>query len=351
MVVVPGKTKYGVFFGDNTGYFEACNQVAEMYDSTGQESKATIYRKRGADVLKNLMKLSWNGNFFTHFIDEDPTVKRKLGVDEKTQIAQGNMYSINRGLPHRVNTAIIKTYQQLKNNLPVGSPGEWYAIYPPFEKGFELHNRKWQYMNGGIAGHAIGELARGAYETGYENYGSDILARLLSLGKKYSTKIWFSYTGSIPPPPPAPVFKTVDIGGFTNMDLWDRGGEGSFTWMNAGKAGNALRSEGNDMRGLPVGEQTFSGIKFHVIDPAKNNRKAVVGVSTIKGFPAAVDIPVNDKAGSIYLLHSSSDNVPSNVAGAITFLYADGSKASQYLMKNQHVANWWFTALKPKDRA
>jgi hypothetical protein len=37
--------------------------------------------------------------------------------------------------------------------------------------------------------------------------------------------------------------------------------------------------------------------------------------------------------------------VPSNVAGAITFEYADGSHASQYLMKNKHVANWWFTTL------
>ncbi|MEP7280284.1 MAG: hypothetical protein ABI813_16675, partial [Bacteroidota bacterium] len=158
MVIVPGKTKYGVFFGDNTGYYEACNQVAEMYDSTNQKDKAAIYRQRGVDILKNLENLSWNGKYFTHFIDEDPTVKRDLGVDEKSQIAQGNMYSINRGLPHQINKAIIKTYQQLKGNLPVGSPGEWYAIYPPFEKGFGSHNEKWQYMNGGIAGHAIGEL-------------------------------------------------------------------------------------------------------------------------------------------------------------------------------------------------
>ena len=345
MVVVPGKTKYGVFFGDNTGYYEACNQVAEMYDSVKQNDKAAIYRQRGADILKNLVKLSWNGRYFTHFIDEDPTVKRNLGVDEKSQIAQGNMYSVNRGLSHQMNRAIIQTYQQLKENLPVGSPGEWYAIYPPFERGFGSHNEKWQYMNGGIAGHAIGELARGAFENGFENYGSDILDRLLAMGKKYSNKIWFSYTGSIPPPPAPPVLKTIDLAGFANMDLWDKGGDGVFTWMNAGKSGNSLRAAGNDMRGLPVGEQTFQHIKFNVVDPDKNNRKAVIGLSTAKGFPTDVSIPVNDMAGSVYLLHSSSDNVPSNVAGAITFEYADGSHASQYLMKNKHVANWWFTTL------
>ena len=30
MIIDPYKTKFGVFFGDNTGYIEACNQLAEM---------------------------------------------------------------------------------------------------------------------------------------------------------------------------------------------------------------------------------------------------------------------------------------------------------------------------------
>ena len=136
MVVVPGKTKYGIFFGDNTGYFEACNQLAEMFDFAGLNEKAKEYRIRGKEILDRLIALSWNGKYFTHFIEEDPYVKRKLGVDEKSQIAQGNMYSLNRGLPHDMNVAIIKTYLDLRTKLPVGSPGEWYAIYPPFEKGF-----------------------------------------------------------------------------------------------------------------------------------------------------------------------------------------------------------------------
>jgi hypothetical protein len=339
MVVVPGKTKFGVFFGDNTGYFEACNQVAEMYDTLGETEKATIYRERGKAILENLIKVSWNGRFFTHFIDEDSTVKRNLGVDEKSQIAQGNMYSINRGLPHEMNVAIIKTYMQLKENLPVGSPGEWYSIYPPFERGFGDHNEKWQYMNGGIAGHAIGELAKGAYESGYENYASDIMNRFYDLGKKYNNKIYFSYTGSIPLPPPPPVFQPIDISKQANMDLWDKGSNQSLNWMGAEKA------SGNDMRGLPTGKQTFQGINFNVIDPEVNNRKAVIAVSVNNGLPREVEVPVNKNAGAVYLLHSSSDNVPSNVASAITFIYADGSEASQYLFKQKEVTNWWFPEL------
>lgn len=339
MVVVPGKTRYGIFFGDNTGYYEACLQLAEMYEYAGNHEKASKYLIRAEEILKRLIDLSWNGKYFTHFIDEDPTVKRNLGVDEKSQIAQANAYSTNRRLPHEINVAIIKTYLELKNNLPSGSPGEWYSIYPPFEKGFGQHDAKWQYMNGGVAGHAIGELARGAYENGYENYASEIIDRMLALSKKYGDKLYFSYTGSIPPPPAAPLYKPIDISAYANMDLFDKGGKNSFTWMNDNRPGN-------DMRGLPVGDQVYAGIRFDVIDPEQNQRKSVIAVSTKPGFPRSVEVPVNDMAGAIYLLHSSSDNIPSNVAGAITFIYTDGTEASRYLMKYKEVTNWWFSELK-----
>ena len=80
-------------------------------------------------------------------------------------------------------------------------------------------------MNGGVAGHAAGELARGAYENGYEEYGSEILLKLYKLGKENGNRIWFAYTGSIPPPPPAPHYKKINIAAQANMDLWDKGGK------------------------------------------------------------------------------------------------------------------------------
>ncbi len=161
---------------------------------------------------------------------------------------------------------------------------------------------------------------------------------MLALGKKHEDKVYFSYTGSIPAAPAPHAFTTISISRQANMDLWDKATDKSFAWMNTKRAGN-------DMRGLPVGNQQFNKIKFAVIDPTKNERKAVLALSVMKGFPRQVNIPVNDKAGAVYLLHASSDNVPSNVAGAITFLYADGSEASQYLMKDKEVTNWWFSNL------
>ena len=339
MVVVPGKTKFGIFFGDNTGYFEACNQLAEMLEYAGRKDDAVRYITRGKDILERLIALSWNGNYFTHFIDEDPSVKRNLGVDEKSQIAQGNMYTINRGLPHEINKAIIDTYINLGKRLPEGSPGEWYSIYPPFEKGFTMHDAKWQYMNGGVAGHAIGEIARGAYENGYEDYASDVMRRMLALIKKAGNRLWFAYTGSIPSPPPSPVYKPIDLSKVVNMDLWDKGGPGAFKWMNATRPGN-------DMRGLPTGDQVFNNIKFKVINPETNGRKSVIGISYEKGFPEKAEVPVNDFAKCVYLLHSSSDNIPSAFAGAITFVYDDGTEKSRNIIKFKDATNWWFSSLK-----
>ncbi len=339
MIIDPGKSKFGVFFGDNTGYIMACRQLGEMYDHAGMKDDAAKFRKRADEIETRLNALAWNGKFYTHFIDEDPNVKRNLGVDEKSQLAQSNAYSINRGLPYEKNKAIIESYLTLKSNLPVGSPGEWYAIYPPFGRGFDIHGAKWQYMNGGVGGHVAGELSRGAFENGYEAYGADILERLFELGKKYNNKIYFAYTGSIPPPPPAPVFKTLDISKVANMDTWNRGDKNVRSWMSS-------KRPGDDLRSLPTGEQTFAGIRFNVLDPGKNNRKAVVAVSNRKDFPKNVEIPVNEKAGAVYFLHTSGKPSSENVAGAVSLIYEDGTKVTRYMLMGKQLTYWWFSELK-----
>ncbi len=339
MIIDPVKSKFGVFFGDNTSYVMACNQLAEMYEQVGMKDEAVEFKTRAAEINKRLNALSWNGKFYTHFIDEDSTVKRDLGVDEKSQLAQSNAYSLNRGIGHEKSKPIIETYIHLKNNLPVGSPGEWYAIYPPFEKGFGSHGDKWQYMNGGVGGHVAGELARGAFENGYEKYGTDILERMFALGKKYNNKIYFSYTGSIPPPPPAPAFKPLDLQPFANMDTWTIGGKNSLPWMNSKRVGD-------DLHKMPVGAQTLANIPFTLIDPKKNERKAVVAVSKRKGYPEEVSIAVNKTAASIYMLHTSSKPSSENISGAVSFVYADGTHATRYIVMDKHLTYWWFSELK-----
>ncbi|MGH3421180.1 MAG: hypothetical protein ACRDOD_16530, partial [Streptosporangiaceae bacterium] len=265
-------------------------------------------------------------------------VKRDLGVDEKTQIAQGNAYALNRGIRPDQAVAIIKTYLDLKDHLPPGSPGEWYAIYPPFPRGFTQHDKVWQYMNGGVGGHVAGELARGAFANGYEAYGRDILDRLTDLGRKHGNKIWFAYTGSIPPPPPPPHYTPVDLAALANMDLTDQGGPNAAPWMKGGKSGD-------DLRGLPVGNQRFAGIDFKITDPSTNQRRAVVAVSHLPGLVPTADVPVHARAGAIYLLHTSSKPTSENVCGSVAFVYEDGTRANQYILMDRQLTYWWFPEL------
>lgn len=339
MILDPVKSKFGIFFGDNTGYITACFELAEMFQRSGMAAEAEKYRVRGKELKKRLDSIAWNGRFYTHFIEEDTTVKRNLGVDEKSQLAQSNAYSLNRDIDTSQKKAIINTYLELRQRLPVGSPGEWYAIYPPFQRGFTIHNAVWQYMNGGVGGHVAGELARGAFENGYEGYGADILNRLFELGKKYDRKIYFAYTGSLGPSPPPPSYKPLDLSAYANMDSWDKGGSESKPWM-------LVKRKGDDFHNLPTGDQTFDKIRFRLIDPEKNGRKAVVAVSRLSGFPASVEIPVNDTAGSIYLLHTSTKPTSENVVGNVTFVYADGTKRNNYMISGKHLTYWWFSQLK-----
>ena len=338
MLVDPKRSKFGIFFGDNVYYASACAELSEMLARSGDGRDAALYSGRGAAIRERLDALSWNGRFFTHFIDEDPTVKRDLGVDERSQIAQGNAYALNRGIRPDQAEAIIRTYLDLKGHLPVGSPGEWYAIYPPFQRGFGQHDGVWQYMNGGVGGHVAGELARGAFEFGFEPYARDILDRLTALGHAHGDKIWFAYTGSIPPPPPAPHYSQVDLSRLANMDIEDKGGPGAVPWMLSGRAGD-------DIRGLPTGSQTFAGVPFRIADPAANGRRVAVAVSRRAGMPAAVDVPVDAAAGCIYLVHTSTKPSSEGVCGAVSLIYTDGTSSVHYVVMGKQLTYWWFPEL------
>jgi hypothetical protein len=341
MLVAYGKTKFGIFYGDNTGYIQACNELAEMYRYAGKNGEAVQFAQRAKEISDRLNALCWNGKFFTHFIDEDPSVKRNLGVDMQSQFSQSNAYSLNRGLRHDQNVSIIKTYLDLRDHLPIGSPAEWYSIYPPFERGFEPHDAKWQYMNGGVGGHIAGELALGAFENGYENYGTDILKKLLELGNKYGEgkRIWFAYTGSIPEPPSQVKYKAIDLSAYANMDLWDKSKGASMSWLNSGL------TDGNDLRNMPVGDTVLQGVLFHITDPEKNSRKSVIAVSSQKGLPQQVSIPVNDTAAAIYLLHTVGASGATNIFASVSIQYADGTMRTQYLQKEKELTNWWFPSL------
>ena len=337
----PDRTKFGVFHGDNHGYALACDMLAEMLEHAGDAPAADAYRQRARDIHQRLTEIAWNGQFFAHRVEEDPAVKRDLGVDEASQVAMSNCYAVNRGVTREQALAILRFYQEFSRNLPGGSPGEWYAIYPPFGRGFGHDSSKWQYMNAGVHGHPAGELARGAFAWGFERYGVDVLLRLLALARRDDKGyVRFAWTGAYDPPPPPRRFTTVDLSGVATMDLWDnQTAGGDRGWMGG--------ADGNDMRNLPVGRQTLAGVPYDVTDPAKNARRSAIAVGTRGPWPREVEVPVNARAGAVHLLHTVGSLGPSGNAGVVTIRYDDGTEQAVYIQGGKHVAGWWYPELSP----
>jgi hypothetical protein len=326
------RTRFGVMFGDNTGYIASCRYLAEMLEHAGRNDAAARFRERAAQMQQRLDEVSWDGSFFIHHVPEQYGLIRDLGVDEDGQVSLSNAYSLNRGISHEQATAIIRTYQEIKSNLPEGSPGEWYTIYPPFQRGYGNHNSLWQYMNGGVTPIVAGELAHGAFEHGFEQYGVDILRRLSTLGKQHGARFHAVYTGAFPAPPD-PTFTLVDISSYANIDTRGDGAPGVPGWTGEGE---------NDLHELPGGEQEFAGIPFALPEPEQNNRRAVIGLRRADGYAEEVGLTIGETATSIYLLHCVSQTQATGVGGSITLRYVDGTSYTQYIVRGVNVSGWWF---------
>jgi hypothetical protein len=336
LLIDPDRSKFGVMFGDNTGYAASCAYLAEMLERSGRREEARRFRERERDVRERLDEVAWLGTHFRHWVPEDTSIRRDVGVDERSQVSLSNTYSLNRGIAHERAAAIIRTYQRIRDERPAGSPGEWYGIYPPFGKGFGVHSAPWQYVNGGVSPIIAGELARGAFVHGFEACAADILRRVLVLGKAHGDHVHFAYTGAYPPAREAR-YTPVDLARQANMDLAGQGAPGVPGWM--------ATMPDDHLAGLPTGAQTFAGLPFLVADPATNGRRAAIAVSRRPGFPERAEVTVGRKVGSIYVLHTTGENGNTKLAGAITFLYEDGSDATQYVVRDGNVAHWWYPSL------
>ena len=315
MAIHKEKTRFGIMFGDNTGYAAACRYLAEMLEHVGRAAEAQAYRQRGQEIKERLDALSWNGRYYTHHVPEDPAVRRDLGVDEASQVSLSNAYSLNRGLSHEQCVAIVQTYQDLRQHLPPGSPGEWYTIYPPLQRGFGDHNDVWQYMNGGVTPIVAGELAHGAFEHGFEGYGVDVLRRLADLGRKYDGRLHCVYTGALQPP--QRTFTPLDLAPLAHADLALEGAEG-----------------------LPGGRQELAGVPFLIPDLPTHDCPRCIGLSQRPGYTPQVDLPVHTKAACVYFLHTVAHTGLGGVGGTITLHYAGGTTFSQYVVVGHNVLPW-----------
>ncbi len=189
-------TFWGVMHGDNSGYYEAFRIMARLRRYFGKNTDAEVWEER-AETLKNAMnRVCWNGKFYTHFVKITPV--EILGVDESAQLSLSNPMAVNRGAADLDKGAsIVREYQKRRES--VESFAEWFSIDPPFPDGIFGDEKliAGAYVNGGIMPLVGGELAKAAFNCGFEAYGVDILKRYYEMiARSGETYLWYFPDGT-----------------------------------------------------------------------------------------------------------------------------------------------------------
>jgi hypothetical protein len=79
---------------------------------------------------------------------------------------------------------------------------EWFSIDPPY-KDFNSY-KEGRYVNGAISPFTAGELAKAAFNNGYEEYGWDIVSRFIKLVERDNNIFFLYYPDSRPQPEGGP---------------------------------------------------------------------------------------------------------------------------------------------------
>jgi hypothetical protein len=327
-MVYLGKSEFGIFHGDNTNLILQCRNLAEMLTKAGREKEAPAFGELANALEARLNRLAWNGNFFTHWIQENPDYHPEVGVDMSKQVSLSNAYALNRGISHDKCVSILKTYRQIRSEMPSTSPGEFYGIYPPFQYDFtkNVPGLVWEYVNGGVITPVAGELAHGAFEHGYEAYGADILRRVKGIADRYRGYLPATLRGKAIEVPERS-FQRLDLKEFANAS------------HGADTSGVPLWSPDPNLADLPKGAQKFQGIPFEVIDPTLSPFRSCVVLSRESPYVQAFSLPVKAKAASVYLLQAASRNT---TAGMVTIRYTDGTTYSEYMQGGRNLGSWLF---------
>ncbi len=159
--------------GDNTGVYQAMNQLAWMNERLGNGAAADAWRERAATLRESVMKHLWNGRFFIHQLPVDGNPP--LDGNEAERLSLSDAYALNRGiLTGDECRAVIDEYRRRRETTDAFA--EWFTIDPPYEPSF-MNCKAGEYVNGAISPFTAGELAKGAFANGREAYGWDIVSR------------------------------------------------------------------------------------------------------------------------------------------------------------------------------
>jgi hypothetical protein len=189
-------TFWGILHGDNSGYYEAFRIMAYLYARFGDPDRARRWKDRAASLRERMNALCWNGTFYTHFVKLTPV--EIPGVDESAQLSLSNPMDINRGVTDpEMAISIIQEYRRRRRETDAFA--EWFSMDPPFPDGIFGDEKLvgGAYVNGGIMPLVGGELAKAAFDHGFEDYGVDILTRYHALiSEKQESYLWYFPDGT-----------------------------------------------------------------------------------------------------------------------------------------------------------
>ncbi len=178
-------TPMGIMHGDNSGMYAACRQLAAMHRAMGHDVDAKVWDLEAELFRVRTNQLCWNGRFYAHFVEDDPQ-PAFLRMDQRNTLSLSNPYDVNRGLPtEEMAQSVVQTYLDLREKTRSQSFSEWFGLWPPVEPDFAGY-KPGTYVNGGVLTVVAGELAKAAFQHGYEAYGADILRRVLALMDKHN---------------------------------------------------------------------------------------------------------------------------------------------------------------------
>ncbi|MGN1345241.1 MAG: hypothetical protein ACI4V1_00525 [Eubacteriales bacterium] len=191
-------TPMSIMHGDNSGVYQAMNQLAWFNRRLNNEEKAVEWENRAEELKKNMFRYLWNGKFFIHQLHLNHSGADNL---EDVRLSLSNAYDINRLVTDtKQSRLIIEEYMARRKTTSCFA--EWYSIDPPYDQ-FNGY-RPGKYVNGAISPFTAGELAKAAFNNGYEEYGWDIITRMMKLAERDGTVYFLYNTDSTPQPDGGP---------------------------------------------------------------------------------------------------------------------------------------------------
>ena len=174
--------------GDNTGVYQAMKQLAWMNRRLCNEAKAAEWDARAATLRENIMKHLWNGRFFVHQLPVRGA--KPLDSNEANRLSLSDAYALNRGiLSGDECRAVIDAFVERGRTARTFS--EFFTIDPAYEPSFNRY-KPGEYVNGAISPFTAGELAKGAFCNGREEYGWDVISRWIRKIEK-DKAVYFLY--------------------------------------------------------------------------------------------------------------------------------------------------------------